>query len=321
VTDAKWPKPVIITTRFGPNYLWHILAVARIGYDSEYADTYRDTIAPAALKYLESNKSLLEFAEGEGGELSGFFTVMPAWLHLESKSQFQTYFDVVEVALRKGDLSPFVKAYRDADWLDRFFSEHVKRAKFPADQHDLIEKARRLSQIYVDSLDAYRRSVWRDARRKLAKRATELNDYFEKQDFIAKWEQLLGIPFASNQYEVVLCYANKDGPDYNSLGYNGNLFYYDKPFGKTCQFLSHEIGTHLLIDIYFTLVTTGKYDHRKLYTAYETMAMFYNKLVLGIDELDYSLPRMNDARHLEVYSKAYYEGIAPQVLILKALES
>ncbi len=50
MTDAKWSKTVIITTRFGPNYLRHIIAVARIGYNSEYADTYKGTIDSILLR-------------------------------------------------------------------------------------------------------------------------------------------------------------------------------------------------------------------------------------------------------------------------------
>jgi len=51
--DAKWPKPVTITIRFGSNCLWHIVVVAGIGYDSEYADTYKDTIDSVDREYLE----------------------------------------------------------------------------------------------------------------------------------------------------------------------------------------------------------------------------------------------------------------------------
>jgi hypothetical protein len=321
ITHTKWPKPVIFTNRFCPNYLWHLLAVARIGYDSEYADAYRETVNVDDLAYLESNKSLLQFAEGEGGALSGFFTTLPAWLRLETESQFQTYFDVVAVALSKGDLTPFVDKYGSADWSDRFFSEHVKQAKWPPDRSDLIEKAVRMGQIYVDNLDAYRRKVWKDAERKLAPRTRELQNHFDERDFIADWERLLGLSFAASRYEIVLCFANKNGPDYNSLGYSGNLFYYDKPFGKTWQFVGHEIGTHLLIDTYFSLANMGKFEHKRLYAAYETLAMFYNKLVLRVDDLDYSLLQMNDDWHLKIYSDAYFQGINPLTLILKALES
>ncbi len=36
-------KPVVITTTFAPNYLWHLMAVAEISYTSEYASRYTHT--------------------------------------------------------------------------------------------------------------------------------------------------------------------------------------------------------------------------------------------------------------------------------------
>ncbi|MFH1372500.1 MAG: hypothetical protein ABII79_01710 [bacterium] len=317
---APWPKPVIITGKLEPNYLWHLMAVARIGYDSEYADNFRHTVNPEDLACLEDNKALLAFGEGEGGDLSGVFTTLPAWLGFENEPDLKSYFEIVQTALQQGNLTPFVEAYPEADWSDRFFAHYLKSAKFTPAESDLIEKSRRLSRVCVDNFDSYHQQVWPRVQPALARRAAELKDYFQKLDYVAKWEHLLGIPFAADQYEILLCYANKNGPDYNSISYSSNLFYYDKPLEKTCQFLSHEIGTHLLIDIYFDLAAGGRYEHRKLYAAYETMAMFLNKLILGTDELEYDLPRMNDKWHLKVYSEVYRKGMAPRDMILKALE-
>jgi hypothetical protein len=319
--QKSWPKPVIITTRFGPNYLWHMLAVAKIGYDSEYADKYRETVNPDDFQYLESNKSLLEFEGSEGGELAGFFAGLPGWLHIETKQDFTKYFKALDISLRDGNLDPIVDAFNDVDWSDRFFGKHLRHTEFPEERTGIIEQADRLGQIYLRNMETYQREVWPIAQEALTNRANELNDYFGRQDYIAKWEEMLGIPFEAKSYEIALCYANKNGPDYNSLGYSGNLFYYDKPFLKTCQFLSHEIGTHLLIDLYFDLANNQRYDHKKLYSAYETMAMFYNKLILGVNQLEYSIPQMNDKWHISVYEGAYYDGIDPKALLLKALES
>lgn len=275
-TQNKWPKPIIITTRFGPNYLWHILATAKIGYDSEYADDFQNTINPDDMRYLESIKQHLEFEAGQGGALSGLYTVMPAFLPLESKIDFEKYFASLDKAFQEGSLVTIANDFPEADWSDRFMREFLGQPEFPQELLDLRDVARRLGEIYLRNLDSYRENVWGKIHPTLAERAAKINAFFTEEDYIAKWEKFLGIPFASNRYEIVLCYANKNGPDYNSLGYSGNLFYYDKPFKRTCQFLSHEIATHLLIDIYFNLAKTGKYEHARLYAAYESLAKFYN---------------------------------------------
>lgn len=317
-----YQKPIIINTRFGPNYLWHIMAVAKIGYDSEYSDLYRDTIIPDDLKYIESKKSLLAFKEGEGGELTGFFGMLPAWLNLESKSDFEKYFNTLILALQNGSLSPFVETFKDADWSDLFFSEFIKRDNIPKGNEELITVSQKLASIYLNNFDSYIDKVWPIAESSMNSRAKELNNIFEATDYIAKWENFLGIPFEANQYEIVLCYANKNGPDYNSLGYDSNLFYYDKPFKKTCQFLSHEIGTHILIKIVFKLSNEPDLDFSKLYSAYENLSMFYNKIILDRDKLEYNLSEhMNEEYYQTEYKKLYKKNLNPESMIRSVLDS
>ncbi len=315
-------KPIIIKTRIGPNYLWHIMAVAKIGYDSEYSDLYKNSIDPDDLKYIESIKSLLAFQEGEGGDLSGFFSMLPSWLNLENYSDFKKYFDTLIIALQEGSLLPFVRTYKDANWFDLFFSEFIKRDNIPKGNEKLITVSQKLSSIYLSNFESYINNVWPIAKDSMIPRQNELCKVFEETDYIAKWEKLLGIPFEANQYEIVLCYSNKNGPDYNSLGYDSNLFYFDKPFKKTCQFLSHEIGTHILIKTYFKLSSEGTPDQRKLYSAYESLSMFYNKVILETENLEYNLSEhMDEEYYLAKYQKLYKENLNPETMIVNALNS
>jgi len=320
LTSKKWPKSIVFSTRFGPNFLWHILATARIGYDSEYADQYRDTIQEDDLEYLKSVRSWLAFAEGESGELVVFFNIIPSFLRIDEEIQFRKYFDSLKIAFDKKSLKPIVDAFPSANWDDKFFREFLQRAKIPERSNSLMDILGRFTDIYLRSLRPYRDIVWDGAQANMKKRRDELDDFFSREDYIAKWERFLKIPFVSNEYEFILCYSNKNGPDFNSIGYCGNLFYYDKPFSRTCQFLSHEIGTHLLIDVYLSLAQTNKYNHRQLYSAYETLAMFYNKLILGVEKLDYSLSNMEDIRHLEIYKSHYNKSTPPVELLLKGLD-
>ena len=315
----NWPKPISITTRLIPNYLWHLLAVAKIGYDSEYAEVFGDTVIPDDLALLKSKKSLLAFAEGEGGELSGFFTMLPAWLPLKDKADLERYFKVLQTALERRNLQPFVDHFPQADWQDRIWAEFLRRDSFPDEIGELMAEAQALAALYSRNLENYQQRIWPQAKSSMQPRQADLQELFTLEDYIAKWEQFLGMEFTGDQYEFVLCYANKNGPDYNSLGYCGNLCYFDKPFKQTWQFLSHEIGTHILMQIYFKLAGTGTFEHRSLYSAYECLAMFYNRSLLNVESLDYSIQQMSDSAHLEFYARIYDEGIEPEKMILKAL--
>ena len=132
---------------------------------------------------------------------------------------------------------------------------------------------------------------------------------------------MLGLTFVSDRYEIVLCYANRNGPDYNSLGYCGNLCYFDKPLERTWQFVSHEVGTHLMIDTLLKVSREPGVNFRKLYAAFETLAMFYNRRLLGLTELAYEIPQFDDRRHLELYSRVYTDQTTPEQMIRVALEA
>ena len=130
--QSAWPKPVLFTVEFGANYLWHLLAVARVGYESEYASEFRHTVAPAGLELIASCKTELAWLEDSGGPLSGFFVNLPAWLKLESQSDFKAYFDTLETALQEGSLQPFVTRFPGPRWRDPHYKHYLQQANFAA---------------------------------------------------------------------------------------------------------------------------------------------------------------------------------------------
>ena len=318
-SPKSFPKPIVFTDRFGPNFLWHMLAVAKIGYESPYAKRYAKTVAGAQLALLEENRDLLKFGSGEGSPLAGFFIFLPAWLHIETKEEFDKYFRTVGQALNEADFRVFLNAYPDADWSDKFLAAEAEHATFPPNHRELARRAASLAWAYLESYDRYAENVWPEAKQAMQPRLGDLNNYFSELDYIAEWETLLGKPFDSPQFELVLCFANENGPDYNSLGYSGNLFFYDKPFEMTCQWVSHEIGTHLLFDDYMKLALGGKYEHAQLYRSMETLAKFYNHIILGTNELEYSISKSGDQQLLDTYAAHYGEDVAPAALLKAAL--
>lgn len=303
-------KPVLFTARPGPNFLWHMLAVARISYDSNYADRHAGSVARAGLDVLCSHADLLRFGSGDTSALTGFFTFLPAWLRLESKGDFARYFTAADRCLREGRLGAIVEDFPDADWLDPWFHHFTVDPGGEPDE-DLRGACAALAAVYLENVDTYLETIWPGAERAMRPRISELSAQFERTDYIFAWEKALGAEFQAPAYEITLCYASENGPDANSLGYGGNLFYYDKPFDRTWQMVSHEIGTHLLFDSMIGLLGREKYDQTKIYHAYEALAMFFNRRVLGLEALAYDLGREDDAALLETCAREWREGTAP----------
>lgn len=313
-------KPIQFTTRLGPNFLWHMLAAARIGYNSDYADRYEHTIEPSDLAHLKCHAELLRFGSGAGGDLAAFFSTFAGWLHLEAREDFSAYFEALDTTLSERNFAPIRKAFPHMNWSDPMVGPSLDRWEFPNDTSRLRSVLADLAGIYLRAYDRYVAEVWPEAQAAMSPRVEELTRHFDTQDYIALWENHLKLCFRAPVYEIVVCFANKGGPDYNSLGYNGNLIFYDKPFDRTWQLISHEIGTHLLIDSVLTLSNDEKYDWPKLYGAYEVMAMFYNRRVLGLQTLAYDLNGFDQKRLLPFYERASCTETPPVELLRQAAD-
>lgn len=70
-----------------------------------------------------------------------------------------------------------------------------------------------------------------------------------------------GFTWKYPSYEIVLCSALKDGPQANSLGYERNTFYHDYDLGWTTDFISHEVGTHIMMKIMVAEAALGKHEY------------------------------------------------------------
>lgn len=93
-------KKVITVLEEGANYIFHILALAKIGYDSNYAEVYKDSMNENDLEYLELNKSLLEFANGNSGFLTTLYIFLPSRLNLDSGDKINEYFNLLVEAIK-----------------------------------------------------------------------------------------------------------------------------------------------------------------------------------------------------------------------------
>lgn len=58
------PKRIQAVVEKGPNYIFHLMAVARAGFASPYAETYRFSVEPEDLKLLERWRARLVTADG-----------------------------------------------------------------------------------------------------------------------------------------------------------------------------------------------------------------------------------------------------------------
>jgi hypothetical protein len=272
-------KDVVCTVEPFANYVFHLMAVANIGYDSPYAPKYAHTIIPEDLAALRENRNLLRWGDGDMGHLTLLFVFVPVYLNLETKEDLKTYFSLVEEGSRTQDSGPWFEAYGDRlenlkEWLapPGFFS-----APFEPYQ-ELPEPIRKLADIYIRNYGPYLENVWPIEKRRVEASAEALNEKLKRKDLIGIWERLTGLAFKFPRYEIILVSAAENGPSANSVGYERNVFWAGPDPEYMEKFISHEVGTHILFDLFRGFMEEGR-DFGTLYRAYESLAMHYNTMI------------------------------------------
>jgi hypothetical protein len=314
-------KQIVVVVEKCPNYIFHLMAVAKVGFDSEYGDKYKDSVLPEDIAYIQRHKNLLLVGGGSAGELVDVMISFPSYINLESADAFKEYFSLLDMGFNTNNFQPFLEKYD-------LYNEKLKHW-FPVEEEYLRsiteyrEVIAELGRIYLRNYATYEEKVWDAEKTELDKVALKINQYFKDRDIISKWEAVTGKEFKFNNYQIVLCSAIKNGPDANSLGYERIVFYPDTAFDYMTQFISHETGTHILIDVLKEVYGLKKFEDGMLYGAYESLAKFYNAILLNNKNLSYNMPQFHDEEYLKIYDEIYHknQNIPATELLVEGIET
>jgi hypothetical protein len=316
-------QPVKAVVQFGPNYVFHLAAVARIGFDSEYADKYAGSVDESDLGFLQRHRDLLTFGMGSGSDLVTIFLFLPAYFDRQSEARFAEYFSLLDEGCAKGAFLAFFSRYatefeRQSVW--------IAKAEFEKDLSGIIhhrETIGKLGGIVIRNLPAYRDSVWPVESAKMEEVSAAVNKHFDTLDPIRAWEKVTGIDYKLDCFRATLVSAIKNGPNADSLAYDTVVFHYDRPFDYTVQLIQHEIGSHILNETMRQVADLEKYEWKTLYAAYECLAKHYNQMLIGAEQLAYSLASLREEQFLPIYHSVHkaQPGITPRELLLRGLDS
>jgi len=116
-------KRLVAVAEKGPNCLFHLMAVARAGFDSEYADRYREAVARADLSFLEASRGRLSFQDGRTGDLANLAIFLPAYLSHETGTHL--LIDMIRELMGSSPGADFDVVYRAYENLARFYNTLV----------------------------------------------------------------------------------------------------------------------------------------------------------------------------------------------------
>jgi hypothetical protein len=288
--DKHYPenkKEVIAIVEEVTNYIFHLLTLGNIvPEDNEYISLYGNSIPIEDQTYLYEHRNLLVWGDGNTSPITSFFVFIPGYISFQSQTEFNKYFDLLSNALENDGTDIFVEKY------DVYFKK-MELMFGPLDMRSYLQSIMQyanevsaIGRIYKNNFGSYLLNVWPKEKEKLDKVATVTNSELQKLDLISQWEKLTKLNFKTNEYQIVLFTGNKNGPNANSLGYDRNAFYYGLSLNLLVQFISHEVGTHILLDNLHRVMQIGGFEYSDVYMAYENLAEFYTvKFIYGEEPL------------------------------------
>ncbi|MEW6307451.1 MAG: hypothetical protein AB1492_00155 [Bacillota bacterium] len=246
-------KPVVAVVEKGVNYIFHLLAVGKVGYDSRYGDRYARSVAASDLGSLRRHANLLVFGDGRGfGPLTALLVFIPAFLNLDTADKLDRYCHGLKAAIGLGEPERFCSLYDTAlaelgDWIEDCLDRTHQAIKHA--HADCREPALELCDVVHRSFLVYDAQVWTEQLPALTAKALELNALCAKADIIRRWEEGTGLQYRRPAFAVSLCSANANGPDANDLGYDRNVHYSGRTPTDILSFACHEVGVRLIAPV------------------------------------------------------------------------
>jgi len=255
------------------NYIYHMLSVAKCGYDNAYGDKYMSLHSQADLKTLKDNEPLITVKGGEHcGELYHHVVSMPASLDAEA----MLYYDSLKHLFETGNVEENIKQYEplyklflptnDPNFAEmtRDFYNHYKK------YHSIVP----LCEIMTRNYPIYCNKVWKETEKELLPYAKDIEDIFNKSELSAKLESLTNEQLKSD-FIATFCNSLDGGAECIDISENQDVFGIAKDYEWAASIISHEFIIFLLKQ---ALVNTTAFKDMKYWPHTEGLAEFYLSL-------------------------------------------
>jgi len=319
---------VHVDVELGVNYVVHVYTLARAGFrDEDYEARFGRTIPASDLEFLRRNAGLLSFLRQDSGPFAGPCYFAPAGMNLASRERFARYFSAWNRALKRKSFAPLEELHEPG--LEKFRElfdlpdEAWRKQVLP-----LNPVFARIGRVFVGSFETYAREVWPTVEPVLEERARSLDAKLEPLGLVPAWETVTGYDFSDGGYHVSLYYAGRQGPSFNDTGLHKNTAYYGTDEAWFLDMISHEVGIHVMMPRLQPLLDRVRREIPRLtaphvygnvgYMAFESLAAYYNRKVLGRAGLDVHCPN-DPSAFLEIFGKLDGPGASPGDLFQKGV--
>lgn len=238
------------------NYLYHMLSVARCGYDNDYGAKYRPLYPAEELAVFSDNRELLTIQGGvHWGELYSLLIFNPAG-YAESLPDY--YGEVLATceSIRAGVIP---------EWVDEPLIPYTA----------LIGQ---LSQILLKHREGYLRDIFPGERARIAEAIAPVQAWFGAHDFTARAEELVGCELAAEAFTATMVSSVAHGPEAIDLTPEKDLFGIDRSTMDAVYFIGHEFIIYLLKS---ALREEDAFRSNATWPLTEALAEYYLKRLMG----------------------------------------
>lgn len=238
------------------NYLYHMLSVARCGYDNDYGAKYRTLYPAEELAAFHDNRELLTIQGGvHWGDLYSLLIFIPAGYAESLPDYYGELLDICE-SIRAGAIP-----------------EGIDESLIP-----YTELIVRLSEILLKHREAYIRDIFPADKAEIAAAIAPVQDWFEEHDFTARAEALVGCTLPVEAFTATMVASVAYGPEAIDLTAEKDLFGIDRSPMDAVYFIGHEFIIYLLKA---ALKEEGAFHSYATWPLTEGLAEYYLKRIMG----------------------------------------
>ena len=209
------------------NYIFHMLSVAKCGYDNAYGEYYRPRYLEKDLMVLKSNESLLTVSGGEHcGALYARMVSEPACAEVSAKEYYYSLIDF-EKKVINGNVPHTI------DPVNIQYAESIIC----------------IAEIMGKYYDDYVENIWQDEKNKIENYIPQLQIAFENAQFTHKAEKWLGCQLPSELFTVTFVTSVEGGAEAIDISQSQDVFGIEREYEDAFYFIGHEFIIYLLMNV------------------------------------------------------------------------
>ncbi len=231
------------------NYVFHMLSVARVGYDNAYGARFRADYPPEDLLVLKTHEDMLTVRGGEHwGALYGLLVVLPARAEQSAK---EYYTDLLEEAVN-GPVPPDAEVYRP----------------IVAD----------ICRVMLRHYDDYIARIWPGQEADIRRYIPLVEEKFGSSDFTARAVQLVGCGLPGETFTATMVTSVENGAEAIDISSEQDVFGIVRDPVDAFYFIGHEFIIYLLKN---ALKEEDAFRFFATWLVTEGLAEYYLKRILG----------------------------------------